>query len=124
MDNVFELEALYPNSMQDTYIKGQMANNMNKNFVQRIMQGTDNTVLNNKNMDGSRSTHSMASGDSYMFPLIVNNGKGSLSRNYRGSGEGIKLPNDNMAQWLGMNYKRANPEMFNGKPALSMSGGY
>lgn len=113
MDNVFDLEMLYPKSMQDTYIKGQMYNNMDKNFVQRIMRGTPNTAINNKNMDGSRSTHLMASGDSYMFPHLIQRGP-ALTRNFMGSGEAIKMPNDNMAQWLGVNYKRANPELFGG----------
>ena len=111
MDNVFDIEMLYSRPMQDTYIKGQMANNMDKNFVQRIMSGTPTTALNNKNMDGSRSTHLMSSGDGFMFPNLVQKGP-ALVRNFRGSGEGMKLPNDNMAQWLGNNYKRANPQMF------------
>lgn len=116
MDNVFELESLYPKSMQDTYIKGQMANNMDKNFVQRIMRGTPNTVPSQLNMDGSRSTHLMSSGDEYMFPDIIYKspalGRGGFVKNTAKSHEYIKLPNSNMAQWLGMNYKRANPEMF------------
>jgi len=118
VDNVFDLQQLYPQSMQDTYIKGQMANNMDKNFVQRIMRGTPSTAPNQLNMNGSRSTHLMSSGDGYMFPSIIYKspalGKGGFVKNTVKSGEAIKLPNDNMAQWLSMNYKRANPEMFGG----------
>ena len=110
--NVFDLEMLYNKPMQDTYVKGVMANNMDKNFVQRIM--ANGPTMFNKNMDGTRSTHLMQSGDNYMFPKLINRGP-ALVRNQRGSGEGVALPNSGVAEWLANNYKRANQEQFKGE---------
>jgi len=94
-------------------IQGILKKNRNKNFVQRILKPEGQQSI--KNPDGSTSTHSMASGDSKVFPTVIKDKR--ANRLYRlpvkaaakyaaSTGEHIKFDTDAEATDFGKNYKK------------------
>ncbi len=109
---VIEYALLGMKSMEDAALKGVVANNMNKDFVQRIASANKNTSNNQLNMDGTRSTHLMQSGEGYVFPKIRQKSGGFVRNNPIKSGEEINMGSDEAAEWFANNYKRTNPKAF------------
>lgn len=109
---VMEFALLKDSPMEAAALKGTLAQNQNKDFVQRIASANPTVSNSQPNMNGSRSTHSMSSGDGYIFPDIVQK-KGVFVRNKPvKTGEEINMGSDEAAEWMANNYKRTNPGGF------------
>lgn len=108
---VLEYAVLGNERMENAALNGVVQASKQKDFVQRIESANPNVSNSNLNMDGSRSTHLMSSGDGAVFPQIIQRG-GLFKRNHRGSGEGIDMGSDESAEWFANNYKRTNPSGF------------
>lgn len=92
------------------YIDSTLNANRNLNFVKRLYEkNTPSIQLPNQPYP---STHLMESGDGLVYPRVVmKDGRlqnlGDEAWKYaRQTGEQIKFPNDQMAQWFGKNYKK------------------
>jgi hypothetical protein len=111
---LMEYAILGNHGMEDTALQGVVAGNMNKDFVQRIVNANPNVSNFSPNMDGSSSTHLMQSGDGYVYPRIIQQ-DGQFTRNNPRSGEDINM-GDAGAEWFAQNYKRTNPAGFGVTP--------
>lgn len=94
-------------------IQATLKKNKSKNFVQRLLKPEGQQTI--KNPDGSVSSHSMASGDSKVWPTVIKDKR--MNRLYRLSGkaaakyaattgEYIKFKTDEEATDFGINYKK------------------
>ena len=108
-----EYAMLYPESMKDKWIQGAVAQNMDKDFVRRIMSQNQNASSNIQNKDGSRSNLRMANADNVSFPTLENRG-GALQPLGRGvrPQEAVEFNDPNKAAIFSREYKRANREGF------------
>jgi hypothetical protein len=113
----FEYGMVYPKTMKDAWVGGYLNNpeNYNKNFVQRIREGTANTKAFLPTQDGgSRGTHLMSSGSRSVYPLIeqTENGLRRLPR-FQMPADEMRMPDSNKALIMGWNeYKRNNQQDF------------
>jgi len=98
--------------MEDTALNGVVADNMDKDFVQRIANQNPD-VSNAMPTEDGRMTHYMANGDGRVFPTVIND-NGVMRQLNRGERppESIDMGNDMIAEWFGRNYKRTNPQGF------------
>lgn len=115
--------AVIPSGMEDTALKGIIAANMDKDFVQRVVTQNPTVSRSIPLPDGKRATHQMASGDGRVYPMIYNTPQG-LQRLQPGMAppESINFGNDIAAQWFANNYKRVNPQGFENGGLVSKEG--
>ena len=105
------------------YVASVLGDNIDKNFVKRVVNKDAYPVLQND--DGSHSTHSMAmseaDGKYFVYPTVVQTEKGDLKR-LKGkeavrhafkTKEYIPFDNPDDALWFSKNYKLfwGNPEV-------------
>lgn len=85
------------------YIDSTFNANMDKRWVQRLYEKNPEFYLEGQT---DPSTHFMESGDSMVYPLVVEGDDGNLMLNRKqGRSQGIKFPTDDIAQWFAENYK-------------------
>lgn len=109
--------------LEENALKGVVARNMDKNFVQRIVSANPKvsnsipyTPVHSKPGIMYKGTHLMASGDGHVFPMIeYKNGKLAQRPWGKPPLESINMGSDAAAQWFGENYKRTNPAGFYSK---------
>ena len=70
------------------------------------------------------STHFMESGDGYVYPRVMEGADGQLKEVSReeGRSQGIKFPNDEIAQWFAKNYKKGTNVLKEYQMGGSLSG--
>lgn len=111
---VLEYQVLGNKGMEDTALRGVVAANMNKNFVQRIASANPSTSLSIP-VENGYATHKMAYGDGYVFPTVhLAPSMRGLVNKQRGVAppEVIDMGSDSVAGWFAENYKRTNPAGF------------
>ena len=85
------------------YIDSTFNANMDKRWVQRLYEKNPEFYLEGQT---DPSTHFMESGDSMVYPLVVEGDDGNLMFDRKkGRSQGIKFPTDEIAQWFAENYK-------------------
>jgi hypothetical protein len=85
------------------YIDSTFNANMDKRWVQRLYEKNPEFYLEGQT---DPSTHFMESGDSMVYPLVVEGDDGNLMLDRQeGRSQGIKFPTDEIAQWFAENYK-------------------
>ena len=85
------------------YIDSTFNANMDKRWVQRLYEKNPEFYLEGQT---DPSTHFMESGDSMVYPLVVEGDDGNLMLDrQKGRSQGIKFPTDEIAQWFAKNYK-------------------
>ena len=85
------------------YIDSTFNANMDKRWVQRLYEKNPEFYLEGQT---DPSTHFMESGDSMVYPLVVEGDDGNLMFDRQeGRSQGIKFPTDEIAQWFAENYK-------------------
>ena len=87
------------------YIDSTFNANMDKRWVQRLYERNPEFYLEGQTKP---STHFMESGDGYVYPRVMEGADGQLKEVSReeGRSQGIKFPNDEIAQWFAKNYKK------------------
>ncbi len=87
------------------YIDSTFNANMDKRWVQRLYERNPEFYLEGQTKP---STHFMESGDGYVYPRVIEGADGQLKEVSReeGRSQGIKFPNDKIAQWFAKNYKK------------------
>ena len=86
---------------------------VHKNFVKRILNPSLNKGKELLDSDNKFVTHAMASADNFVYPTVIDTGKGRLihlngddAYNYAmKTGEFIKTDSPEEANWLAKNYK-------------------
>jgi len=98
----------YPIAQEGTelnkkYIDSTFNANMDKRWVQRLYEKNPKFYLEGQT---DPSTHFMESGDSMVYPLVVEGDDGNLMFDRQeGRSQGIEFPTDEIAQWFAENYK-------------------
>ncbi len=91
--------------LNQKYIDSTLNANMDKRWVQRLYEKNPEFYLEGQT---DPSTHYMESGDGYVYPRVMEGEDGQLKKVSReeGRSQGIKFPNDEIAQWFAKNYKK------------------
>ena len=91
--------------LNQKYIDSTFNANMDKRWVQRLYEKNPEFYLEGQTKP---STHYMESGDGYVYPRVMEGVDGELKEVSReeGRSQGIKFPNDEIAQWFAKNYKK------------------
>ena len=87
------------------YIDSTFNANMDKRWVQRLYEKNPEFYLEGQT---EPSTHFMESGDGYVYPRVMEGDDKQLKAVSReeGRAQGIKFPDDKIAQWFAKNYKK------------------
>ena len=95
----------YGGKLNQKYIDSTFNANMDKRWVQRLYEKNPEFYLEGQTKP---STHYMESGDDYVYPRVMEGVDGELKEVSReeGRSQGIKFPNDEIAQWFAKNYKK------------------
>ena len=103
-DQVFEVPMAQNGiELNKKYIDSTFNANMDKRWVQRLYEKNPEFYLEGQTKP---STHFMESGDSMVYPLVVEGDDGNLMFDRKqGRSQGIKFPTDDIAQWFAENYK-------------------
>ena len=104
---VLEYAMLSP-SMGKAALDGVVANNMDKNFIQRIKTMNPSVSASMPLPNGQRATHLMSSGDGYVFPSISYQNQ-QFVKNRPALNDDINMGSDVVAEWFANNYKKTNP---------------
>jgi len=91
--------------LNQKYIDSTFNANVDKRWVQRLYEKNPEFYLEGQTKP---STHYMESGDGYVYPRVMEGVDGELKEVSReeGRSQGIKFPNDEIAQWFAKNYKK------------------
>jgi hypothetical protein len=103
------------------YIDSTFNANMDKRWVQRLYERNPEFYLEGQTKP---STHFMESGDGYVYPRVMEGADGQLKEVSReeGRSQGIKFPNDEIAQWFAKNYKKGTNVLKEYQMGGSLSG--
>ena len=103
------------------YIDSTFNANMDKRWVQRLYEKNPEFYLEGQT---NPSTHFMESGDGYVYPRVMEGADGQLKEVSReeGRSQGIKFPNDEIAQWFAKNYKKGTNVLKEYQMGGSLSG--
>ena len=91
--------------LNQKYIDSTLNANKDIRWVQRLYEKNPEFYLEGQT---DPSTHFMESGDGYVYPRVMEGDNGQLEEVSReqGRSNGIKFPNDEVAQWFAKNYKK------------------
>tara|TARA_R100000329_G_C7504062_1_gene177463 strand:- start:89 stop:490 length:402 start_codon:yes stop_codon:yes gene_type:complete len=120
-DNVFNMMQIITEEIEFPWMEKQdtkrkmfwLNKNKEKNFVKRILNPSLNKGKELLDSDNKFVTHAMASADNFVYPTVIDTGKGKLihlngddAYNYAmKTGEFIKTDSPEEANWLAKNYK-------------------